>query len=60
MVVVVPETPYEFSGMKVVNNKVTEIEMYPKVPIPAPVGINVLFQKVYKYFNDLFNYEQKK
>lgn len=59
LVVVVPETPYEFSGMKVVQGEVVQIEMYPKVPIPAHVGITVLSPKVYKYFNELFNYEKK-
>jgi NDP-sugar pyrophosphorylase family protein len=59
MVVVVTETPYEFSGMKVVNNEVTELEMYPKVPIPAHVGVSVLSPKIYPYFREFFNYEQK-
>lgn len=59
MVVVVTETPYEFSGMKVVNNEVTELEMYPKVPIPAHVGVSVLSPKIYPYFREFFNYEQQ-
>lgn len=59
MVVVVTETPYEFSGMKIVNNQVTDIEMYPKVPIPADVGVTVVSQSLYPKFIELFNYEQK-
>jgi len=59
MVVVVTETPYEFSGMKIVKNQVTDIEMYPKVPIPAHVGVTVVSQKLYPKFVELFNYEEK-
>ncbi|NBO22445.1 hypothetical protein EBU94_03765 [bacterium] len=59
MVVVVSETPYEFSGMKIVDNKVIEIDMYPKVPIPAHVGVSVISPKLYSHFSELFDYEQK-
>jgi len=59
MVVVVSETPYEFSGMMIQNGEVTGIEMYPMVPIPAHVGVTVLGPKVLNYFTELFNYETK-
>lgn len=58
-VVVVPETAYAFTGMKITNNSVEEIEMYPMVPIPAHIGVTVFSPEVYNDFEQLFDLDKK-
>ena len=43
-VVVVEETPYPYTGMKIKNNAVTQIEMYPLIPIPTHIGVTILLK----------------
>ena len=58
-VVVVEETPYAYTGMKVVDNVVTQIEMYPLIPIPTHIGVTVLSPEVYRYFDRHFDLNKK-
>lgn len=58
-VVVVEETPYAFSAMKVVDSSVEEIEMYPMIPIPTHMGVTIFSPSVYSYFDMLFDYTVK-
>lgn len=58
-VVVVEGAPIAYSGMKVENNRVTDVEMYPFVPIPSHVGMTVFSPAVYRYFDELFDLEKK-
>jgi NDP-sugar pyrophosphorylase family protein len=54
-----PSSPYTFTGMMVVDNKVVDTEMYPLVPIPAHVGITVFSPEIYPRFRELFSLEEK-
>lgn len=54
-VVVVEETPYAFTGMEIKDSEITQIEMYPMIPIPTHVGITVFSPEVYPYFERLFD-----
>lgn len=58
-VVVVPETPYSFTGMKISDNSVKQIEMYPLIPIPTHIGVTVLSPKAYSYFEKHFDFDKK-
>lgn len=58
-VVVVEETAYPYTGMQVVDNKVENIEMYPKVPIPTHIGVTLFSPDVFPYFKELFSLEEK-
>jgi len=58
-VVVVEETPYTYSGMKIQNNKVTQIEMYPMIPLPTHIGVTIFDPKTYSYFKKLFSLTEK-
>lgn len=58
-VVIVEETPYSYTGMNVVNNKVTQIEMYPMVPIPTHIGVTIMSPGTYNYFLKNFDYSKK-
>ncbi|MFA6601498.1 MAG: sugar phosphate nucleotidyltransferase [Candidatus Paceibacterota bacterium] len=58
-VVVVEGTPYTFTGMKVRDNIVKQIEMYPVIPVPTHMGVTVLSPEVYKYFDKYFDLEKK-
>ncbi|HOX97517.1 MAG TPA: ribonuclease HI family protein, partial [bacterium] len=57
-IVVSMETPYNFTGMQIVDNLVQEISMYPMIPVPAHVGVTCFSPEVYQYFKDLFNLEE--
>lgn len=58
-VVVVEETAYPYTGMRILDNKVEDIEMYPKVPIPTHIGVTLFSPEVFPYFRDLFSLEEK-
>lgn len=58
-VVVVEGTPYSFTGMKVVNSEITQIEMYPTIPIPTHIGVTVFSPEVYNYFEKIFDLTKK-
>ena len=58
-VVVVEETPYAYTGMKIVDNNITQIEMYPLVPLPTHIGVTVFSPTCFSYFRRLFSLEKK-
>ncbi len=58
-VVVVEETPYTYTGMKVRDNIVTNIEMYPLIPIPTHIGVTILSPEAYPYFDKYFDFGKK-
>ncbi len=58
-VVVVESTPYSFTGMKIKNNLVEQIEMYPEIPIPTHIGVTILSPDSYKYFEKHFDLNKK-
>jgi len=58
-VVVVTETPYPYTGMKIEEGLVTEIEMYPPVKIPTHVGVTVFSPEIYPIFKQVFDLSQK-
>jgi len=58
-VVVVEETPYTFSGMKITKGEVAQIEMYPMIPIPTHIGVTVFSPESFEYFDKLFDLNKK-
>lgn len=58
-IVVTKETPYPFTGMKIQEGFVSDISMYPMIPVPAHIGVTVFSPDVYEYFYDLFSLEEK-
>jgi NDP-sugar pyrophosphorylase family protein len=57
--VVVDGTPYTYTGMKIDDGVVDQIEMYPYIPIPTHVGVTVFSPSVYDYFIRLFDLTKK-
>ena len=55
--VVVPESPFEYSGMVIERGKVRDITKYPPIAVPAHTGITVLGPAVYGYFRKLVSLE---
>ena len=53
--VVVPVTPFQYSGMIIEKGKVRDITKYPLIAIPAHTGITVFDPGVYKYFRRLIS-----
>ncbi len=54
-----PGRPYSWTGMMVSDNKVTDTQMYPFIPVPAHVGITVFSPKILPRFRELFPLNQK-
>lgn len=57
--IVVDGTPYTYTGMKIAEGVVEQIEMYPYIPIPTHVGVTVFSPDVYDYFTKLFDLTKK-
>jgi NDP-sugar pyrophosphorylase family protein len=57
--VVVDGTPYTYTGMKIDQGIVEQIEMYPYIPIPTHVGVTVFSPNVYDHFINLFDLTKK-
>lgn len=57
--IVVCSTPYQYTGMKIINGQVKNIEMYPQIPIPAHIGVTVFNKNIYSDFEKLFNLQEK-
>jgi NDP-sugar pyrophosphorylase family protein len=55
--VVVPETPFQYSGLIIKEGKVQDITKYPPVAIPAHTGITVFDPEVYDYFRKMVSLE---
>jgi NDP-sugar pyrophosphorylase family protein len=51
--------PYASTGMMVVDNAVTDTEMYPLIPVPAHVGITVFSPEILPRFTELFSLDKK-
>ena len=55
--VVVPETPFQYSGLIIQEGIVRDIAKYPPITIPAHTGITVFNPEVYGYFRRLVSLE---
>jgi NDP-sugar pyrophosphorylase family protein len=51
--IVVPECPFQYSGMIIKKGKVQDITKYPPIAIPAHTGITLFDPEVYDYFRRL-------
>lgn len=58
-VVVTEESPFEFSGMSISDNLITDIQYQPMIPIPSHIGVTIFSQKSYTYFEENINLDQK-
>ncbi len=54
---VVPETPFQYSGMIIKKSKVQDIFKYPPIAIPTHIGITMFDPGVYDYFKKLVSLE---
>ena len=48
--VVVPSTPYAYSGMLVRDGKISSITKYPLIPLPTHTGLSTFDPPMYDYF----------
>jgi NDP-sugar pyrophosphorylase family protein len=55
--VVVPETPFQYSGMVIERGKVLDITKYPPIAVPAHTGITVFAPEMYDYFRKMVSLE---
>ncbi|MHA1863637.1 MAG: nucleotidyltransferase family protein [Candidatus Thorarchaeota archaeon] len=55
--VVVPETPFQYSGMIIEKGKVLDITKYPPIAVPAHTGITVFAPEMYDYFRKMVSLE---
>ena len=53
--VVVPETPFQYSGMIIKEGFITDITKYPPIMIPAHTGITIFSPEAYDYFRNLIS-----
>ncbi|MEM4735523.1 MAG: sugar phosphate nucleotidyltransferase [Candidatus Thorarchaeota archaeon] len=57
--VVVPSTPYQYSGLVIERGIVRDITKYPLISVPAHTGITVLGPEVYDYFRRLVSLDRE-
>ncbi|MHA1881801.1 MAG: nucleotidyltransferase family protein [Candidatus Thorarchaeota archaeon] len=57
--VVVPHTPYAYSGMIIQNGKVLDITKYPDIAIPTHTGITTFSPDIYPYFRRLVDLDRE-
>jgi NDP-sugar pyrophosphorylase family protein len=57
--IVTTSTPYAYTGMKIEESEITEIEMYPEIPVPAHIGVTIFDRSIYPYFTEMFSLEEK-
>jgi len=57
--VVVPETPFQYSGMIIQEGKVVDVTKYPPIAIPAHTGITIFDPKIYDHFRRLVSLEKE-
>ncbi len=55
--VVVPDTPFQYSGMIIEKGRVKDVTKYPPIAIPAHTGITIFDPEVYSYFQRLVSLE---
>ena len=58
-IVVCEGTPYTYTGMQIDEGKVTEVEMYPFIPIPTHIGVTVFSPRLKGLFEKTFEYGKK-
>jgi len=58
-VIVVRGTSYPYSGLKISDGFVAEIDMYPLVPIPTHIGTTILAPATQQYFEKMIDLEKK-
>jgi len=58
-VVVVEEMPHAYTGMTIADNLITQIEMYPMIPIPSHIGVTIFSPNAFDYFHQLFDLTKK-
>lgn len=58
-VVVVPQTSYAYTGLRIVKGKVTDVATYPAIPVPCHVGVTVLAPGTFPLFSEMFDLSQK-
>ncbi|MHA2353653.1 MAG: nucleotidyltransferase family protein [Candidatus Thorarchaeota archaeon] len=57
--VVVPETPFQYSGMVIQKGRVSDIAKYPPIAVPAHTGITLFDSDVYDYFRRLVSLDRE-
>jgi len=55
--VVVPDTPFQYSGMIIEKGRVKDVTKYPPIAVPAHTGITIFDPEVYSYFRRLVSLE---
>ena len=55
--VVVPDTPFQYSGLIIENGRVKDVTKYPPIAVPAHTGITIFDPEVYSYFRRLVSLE---
>jgi NDP-sugar pyrophosphorylase family protein len=58
-IVVVPATPYTYTGMAISDGFVSDIAMYPMVPIPAHVGVTAMDSSCWELFDSMIERGKK-
>ena len=56
---VVPESPFQYSGMVIDKGFVRDIRKYPAIAVPAHTGITVFDAAAYSYFESLVSLEEE-
>ena len=51
--IVVPDTPFQYSGLIIEKGRVKDVTKYPPIAVPAHTGITVFDPEVYSYFRRL-------
>ena len=55
--IVVPDTPFQYSGLIIGDGRVKDVTKYPPIAVPAHTGITVFDPEVYSYFRRLVSLE---
>jgi len=58
-VVVVPETSYAYTGLRIQEGQVTDIATYPPIPVPCHIGVTVLAPATFALFSEMFDLSKK-
>ena len=58
-VLVVPETAYAYTGLKIEQGKVTDVATYPPIPVPCHIGVTVLAPETFPLFSEMFDLSRK-
>jgi NDP-sugar pyrophosphorylase family protein len=58
-IVVVPETSYAYTGLRIVSGKVTGVATYPPIPVPCHIGVTVLAPETFPMFSEMFDLSKK-